>query len=427
MRRFGSSSRSPSSEFERISLEDLSSPDRQPPPQVQIVPPEDEPQQTSPLPRSPTRPIQIPRVELRRQNTTGLQLHWRKPSYSRVDSSVNPRTDNTEPSSPYEGEGVADPDMEELKEGLNVALGTGLDTGSWLPINRQPSIRRLSGEDIPLTPQIVVEDMTQETFEPDERETAGLTLNASQIAGTEPVPRATLLSPQRPQKPRINTTGLLGSDLEAVESRRSAVLESPGGSRTSAISDAEISPTGNSMIRHLRKASQRVVNIAYAGEEAEPQTEFPFPGASPRIKPAASPTGPTEFPFPPLGPSGTPMSPMEKLSTEFDAAATGHAPFIDTVQFRGKSLGIFGPESAIRNRLCNLLLHPYLCNLINSYNRATEPTILLLIIAQTVFLTAQSAPNVEEFPQTLQWGKSWVDYCLLAIFVLYTLVTLVST
>src|SRR5579871_5303068 len=293
MRPFGSSSRNASSEFERISLEDLSPAPRQPP-RLQIVPPADEPEQSSPFPRSPSRPIQIPRVDLRRHNTAGIQLHWRKPSYSRVESSANPRIDTPGTSSQYEGEGVADPDMEELKEGLNVALGTGSETGSWLPITRQLSARKSSGEDIPLTPQIVVEDTAQETSETDERETAGLTINAGQIAGAEPVRRSTTLSPQRP---RINTTRLLGSDLEAVE-RRGSRLESPSGSRTSITSDSDSAPASNSVIRHLRKASQRVVNIAYAGEEAEARSEYPFPGTSPKTKPAASPIGPSEFPFP---------------------------------------------------------------------------------------------------------------------------------
>ena len=359
MRPFGSSSRGTSAEFERISLEDLSRPDPQPPqpPRLQIVPPVDEPEQISPLPRSPSRPIAIPRVDLRRQNTTGIALHWRRPSYSRVESSANARTDTQGPTAQYDSEGVVEPDMEELKEGLNAALGTGQELGSWLPITRQPSTRRVSGEDIPLAPQIVVEDTTVETFEPDERETAGLTVNASQIAGTVPVTRSRTLSPQRP---RISTTGMLGSDLGAVE-RRGSIVDSPGGSRTSVISSEGEKPQGggNTMIRHLRKASQRVVNIANTGEDLEPQTEFPFPGASPRMKPAAASPGATEFPFPAPGALSAPISPIEKLSTEFDVEDTGHAPLIDTVEFRGKSLGVFGPDNKIRNWLCNILLHPY--------------------------------------------------------------------
>ena len=52
---------------------------------------------------------------------------------------------------------------------------------------------------------------------------------------------------------------------------------------------------------------------------------------------------------------------------------------------------------------------------------ATEPIILLVIIMQTVFLTIQAAPNVDTFPHSLDWGHSWVDYCLLAVFIFYTL------
>jgi voltage-dependent calcium channel len=50
----------------------------------------------------------------------------------------------------------------------------------------------------------------------------------------------------------------------------------------------------------------------------------------------------------------------------------------------------------------------------------TEPLILLVIIAQTIFLTIQAAPNIETHPESLTWGTSWVDYCLLGVFVFYT-------
>src|SRR5205085_6640427 len=73
------------------------------------------------------------------------------------------------------------------------------------------------------------------------------------------------------------------------------------------------------------------------------------------------------------------------------------------------------------------LLHMYVLTLRCLTCSATEPIILLVIIAQTIFLTIQSAPNVEEFPQTIVWGHSWVDYCLLVVFIFYTSVSFSSS
>jgi len=411
-------SRQPSSEFERISLDDLSAPQpsQSSTPQIQVEPPADgdhPAQQQQSL--SPSRPIVLSRVSLHRQNTSGKSsTHWRKPSYSRVESSTNLRADPVGTPRPFDEEGGMDPDLREVQEGLNVALGTSTDIGSWLPTTRQPSIRRPeqtqpspSQQQPQLTPQIVVQDTSAEdVFIPDERETAGLTDNASQIAGASP---PILSRPKtRPQRPKIDTSGMLGADLGAVERQASSVSDVHGSPTSPIAADADrgLSPGGsNPVIRHLRKASQRVVNIANTGDQAE-GTEFPGPGASPKLRPSMG-DDVQEYPFPTLG-SGH-VSPVDKLWTEFSVAEAGQMPHVETVELRGKSLGIFGPQNALRNWLCDLLLHS-----------ATEPTILLVIIAQTIFLIIQAAPNVERHPETLNWGASWVDYCLLAVFVFYT-------
>ena len=150
----------------------------------------------------------------------------------------------------------------------------------------------------------------------------------------------------------------------------------------------------------------------------EEVTEHPFPEASHKRRPSTQ-DSPQELPFPTVGPR---YAPSEKFRThtEFSAAETGHSVRIDTVEFRGKSLGIFGPHSTVRNRLCNLLLHPYVASQKELMNSATEPVIFVVIIIQTIFLTIQVAPNVEEYPETLIWGQSWVDYGLLAVFIFYT-------
>jgi voltage-dependent calcium channel len=417
-------SRQPSSEFERISLEDLSSRDnsQSATPQIQVEPPGNGEPPAQQLTLSPSRPILLSRVSLRRQNTTGTTStsHWRKPSYSRVESVANLPAEPIGTPRPYDDEGGMDPDLGDVQEGLNVALGTSTDLGSWLPTTRQPSTRRPDQPSLQpplqpqLAPQIVVQDASADPiFIPDERDTAGLTDNASQIAGAPQISRPKT----RPQRPKIDTSGMLGADLGAVE--RQGPVPGVHGSPTSPIAvdaDRGLSPGGsNPVIRHLRKASQRVVNIANTGDHPAEGTEFPFPaggpGASPKLRPSMGDEAQESY-FPTFGVG--PVSPIDKLHTEFSSIETGQAPYAETIELRGKSLGIFGPKNVLRNWLCDLLLHS-----------ATEPTILVVIIAQTIFLIIQAAPNVETYPETLNWGASWVDYCLLAVFVFYSLEVIV--
>ncbi|GAA5835858.1 hypothetical protein JCM9279_002122 [Rhodotorula babjevae] len=77
---------------------------------------------------------------------------------------------------------------------------------------------------------------------------------------------------------------------------------------------------------------------------------------------------------------------------------------------RGKTLGVFGPESSVR-RACARLLTA----------RWTEPTILVLIVLQVVVQTIQAAPDVYEHPRpTKGYFHSWEDWVLFACFCLYT-------
>lgn len=79
---------------------------------------------------------------------------------------------------------------------------------------------------------------------------------------------------------------------------------------------------------------------------------------------------------------------------------------------KGKSLGIFSPESRIRNALCDVLVYPL-----------TEPAILLLIVVQTVLLAVSASQNVylpgNERPT--RWAGKPIDLALLALFVIFTI------
>lgn len=79
---------------------------------------------------------------------------------------------------------------------------------------------------------------------------------------------------------------------------------------------------------------------------------------------------------------------------------------------KGKTLGIFSPESRFRLWMCDVLVNPY-----------TEPFILLLIISQTILLAVESWPDVfspgNERPE--QWGTKPIDWTMLGLFIVFTL------
>ena len=77
---------------------------------------------------------------------------------------------------------------------------------------------------------------------------------------------------------------------------------------------------------------------------------------------------------------------------------------------RGKSLGILGPDNALRMWLCDILVHPF-----------TEPFILIVIVVQTILLTIESARSVWKYPRAVRWGANPMDYPYFAIFIIYTL------
>jgi hypothetical protein len=82
----------------------------------------------------------------------------------------------------------------------------------------------------------------------------------------------------------------------------------------------------------------------------------------------------------------------------------------DMNPLKGKSFGIFPPNSRIRMRLCDLLVHP-----------ATEPTIFILIVIQAILLAIDSSRNIKyNDSDAFIWGKTWIDYVLMGLFSIYT-------
>lgn len=86
------------------------------------------------------------------------------------------------------------------------------------------------------------------------------------------------------------------------------------------------------------------------------------------------------------------------------------SPDTHTLQLlRGKSLGIWGPDSRLRKSLSALLSQWWV-----------EPLILLLILANTVTLVVQSGQSVYDKPREARYFGDISDYVLLVIFSIYT-------
>lgn len=213
----------------------------------------------------------------------------------------------------------------------------------------------------------------------------------------------------------------LGDDLNQAEAGLRLSTQTLGrsgsGGRTRSLSPSALESPLRRAGTMMRNISQRVVNISNEpelierairrkssqkkqGEQQLEEDEWPSADAYGNDGPPPSPRSPRS----PISPG----SPLEKLPSP-----THRRHFNWKYQanpLRGKSLGIFPPDSPIRMKLCDVLTHP-----------ATEPILLLCIIMQTILLTIDSARSVFTHPRSSHWGTTWIDYFLLALFVIYTI------
>lgn len=74
------------------------------------------------------------------------------------------------------------------------------------------------------------------------------------------------------------------------------------------------------------------------------------------------------------------------------------------VPLKGNSLFIFSPQNPLRRFLCDVLVYP-----------ATEPLLLILMIAQAVLFTVEALPSLSN------WGHVSLEWALLGIFVVSTI------
>jgi hypothetical protein len=194
-----------------------------------------------------------------------------------------------------------------------------------------------------------------------------------------------------------------GGDIEAAASD----FRSSRG-RNRSLSPGQLGSSLHRAGTMVRNMSQRVVNVSNDSEVAERTinrkssqrdshtnvpssftTEYHADGTS-------SPLTPT--------PAEKPPSPIIRSRQPSAQWQRPHNPL------RGKSLGVFPPNSKLRMKLCDLLVHP-----------ATEPFLLVLIIVQTVLLAVDASTKTAYNPGHAKEKLRPIDYALLGLFTVYTI------
>lgn len=189
----------------------------------------------------------------------------------------------------------------------------------------------------------------------------------------------------------------LGDDLPHLE-------EGLSRSRGSSARSRSLSPSasGGALQRAssmVKSMSQRVVNLSNEPEVIEQAIEREESHKNARLE-------------------GPPMLPaMPEYAHDPSPNATGREKRLSSKvwryrnnPFRGRSLGILGPDNPLRFWLCDVLVHP-----------VTEPFILVVIIIQTILLIVESSKSVFNRPLAVRWGTTSLDYVFFVIFVIYTL------
>ncbi|KAG8724518.1 calcium channel protein, partial [Ceratobasidium sp. 395] len=155
------------------------------------------------------------------------------------------------------------------------------------------------------------------------------------------------------------------------------------------------SATLKAVSKHIRRVSLRVVNLASVQLE-----DKPVPRTPDREREREREDAPRLTPDKEMG-SPTP----EPVATPADELDRSHH-----MTLRGRTLGVFGPDSRLRQAMRTALLWTW-----------TEPIILALIFANAVFLTTQAWQSVYVFDRIDGYFKTWEDYALFILFCIFTI------
>lgn len=215
----------------------------------------------------------------------------------------------------------------------------------------------------------------------------------------------------------------LGDDLPNLENGmgkrpRGSIEETPRLSHDRARSLSP-SASGSAISRAssmMRMMSQRVVNISNEPEVVEQSIERESSLKQARLEGPPPLPAMTEYAHDATenGVEDTDAPPEKKSPFSFKTKPKPRKPSGPRVNpLQGNSLGIFPPENRLRRVLCEMLVH-----------KLTEPTILILIIIQTVLLAVESASSKG---RSEYWGGSKFDYVFFALFVIYTLELIART
>ncbi|KAL9080031.1 MAG: hypothetical protein Q9157_001115 [Trypethelium eluteriae] len=261
-------------------------------------------------------------------------------------------------------------------------------------------------------------DEHQDPLSPDYGDTTPLTdsRNLQPISGTD----SSTPSGQRHDRnsfqsirfltPGGNSPGSrLGDDLRQVE----AGFGTPSMPRSSDSRKRSLSPsTVETPLQRagtmVRKMSQRVVNLSNEPEVVQHHIRRKSSVNRPEHERNSDPSFDNLMDGTASRPHSTSNEKQPSPNhTPIIAHEEPQRPQLEENPLRGRSLGVFPPDSPVRLRLFDLLVHPL-----------TEPFILVLIVIQTILLAVDSAKTIADVPY--RWGGRWIDFCLLILFSIYT-------
>ncbi|KAJ5291753.1 hypothetical protein N7478_001004 [Penicillium angulare] len=189
----------------------------------------------------------------------------------------------------------------------------------------------------------------------------------------------------------------LGDDLPHME-------DGLGRHRGSSARSRSLSPSGSggalqrasSMVKSM---SQRVVNLSNEPEVVQQSIEREESHKNARLE------GPPALPvMPNFAHDPTPdLPPREKRASRTMWKYRNNP-------FRGRALGILGPNNAFRLWLCDILVNSFM-----------EPFVLAIIVVQTILLIVESSKSVFSRSVGMKWGDTPLDYVFFGIFIIYTL------